>query len=327
MNFKVLITISLSFFCLNSFSQKRYNGYLFKNSGQEVSTRDSADYTRIVSEPDSGEFLFNVSEFYMNGQPKFIGMTSKVEPLRLEGQSISYYASGKKQEIANYVNGIRRGDAFCYFPNGKPYTHIKYLSLNEYVEGRDKYTVVSCNDSTGKILVNDGNGYYTGYDADFKFIKEEGDIKDGLKNGKWKGRQIVKGGSLSFNEEYNEGKLVYGRSVYQNKKTYLYTNREELPQYKNGLDAFYHFIADHLQYPDRAKKDNITGRVYVAFIVEADGSIADVKVTQSPSSDLSAEARRVVKSTPNWIPGKQFGIPVRVQYTVPISFTLSSTPY
>ena len=60
----------------------------------------------------------------------------------------------------------------------------------------------------------------------------------------------------------------------------------------------------------------------ISFVVERDGSITDVKVARSVDPSLDREAARVVKSMPNWIPGKQNGSAVRVKYNVPVSFRL-----
>ena len=67
------------------------------------------------------------------------------------------------------------------------------------------------------------------------------------------------------------------------------------------------------------------GRVFVAFVVEKDGSITDVEVAKSVDPSLDEEAIRVVKTmSGKWRPGKIDGVPVRVAYTMPINFTLSN---
>ena len=82
------------------------------------------------------------------------------------------------------------------------------------------------------------------------------------------------------------------------------------------------FMQENVNYPDKAQEKNVQGRVIVSFIVGKDGSITDVEVIRSVDPSLDAEALRVVRSMPRWIPGKQDGVPVRVKYNVPISFRL-----
>ena len=60
----------------------------------------------------------------------------------------------------------------------------------------------------------------------------------------------------------------------------------------------------------------------MTIIIEKDGSITDAKVVKSLAPSLDREAQRLVESMPNWIPGKQNGEPVRVKYTVPVTFRL-----
>ena len=79
---------------------------------------------------------------------------------------------------------------------------------------------------------------------------------------------------------------------------------------------------DNTKYPEQAKRDKISGKVSVKFVIEKDGSIADPVVVRSVDPYLDKEALRVVKSMPKWKPGKQRGKPVRVSYTVPVIFKL-----
>jgi protein TonB len=62
----------------------------------------------------------------------------------------------------------------------------------------------------------------------------------------------------------------------------------------------------------------------VSFVVEKDGSLTDISAARAPSPTLKEEAMRVVQKSPKWKPGIQNGRPVRVQYTVPINFTLGT---
>ena len=97
---------------------------------------------------------------------------------------------------------------------------------------------------------------------------------------------------------------------------------EEMPNYPGGDDARIKFITDNVVYPVMAKESNIQGTVYVTFVVEADGSITDVKVLRGIGGGCDEEAVRVVKMMPKWNAGKQSGKSVRVQFNLPIKFTL-----
>ena len=97
---------------------------------------------------------------------------------------------------------------------------------------------------------------------------------------------------------------------------------EDDPEFPGGLEALSKFIGDNLHYPQLAKENNITGRVFVSFVVEKDGSVANVKVLRDIGGGCGAEAVRVVKSMPKWKPGKQRGKPVRTQFNLPVLFDL-----
>ena len=98
---------------------------------------------------------------------------------------------------------------------------------------------------------------------------------------------------------------------------------EEDPEYPGGPEALYQFIAENMRYPQEAKERGITGRVFVTFVVEKDGSTGDIKVLRDIGGGCGEEAVRVVGMMPKWKPGKQRGKPVRTQYNLPVVFNLS----
>ena len=97
---------------------------------------------------------------------------------------------------------------------------------------------------------------------------------------------------------------------------------EEMPSFPGGNGALMSYLSSNIKYPVVAQENGVQGRVIVAFVVERDGSISDVKVARSVDPSLDREAQRVVKSMPKWKPGKQNGSAVRVKYTVPVVFRL-----
>ncbi len=97
---------------------------------------------------------------------------------------------------------------------------------------------------------------------------------------------------------------------------------EEMPEFPGGEDALRSFIARSIDYPVIAQENGIQGKVYVTFVVSADGSVKNAKIARGVDPVLDQEALRVVNSLPLWKPGKQRGKDVNVSYTVPISFVL-----
>ena len=97
---------------------------------------------------------------------------------------------------------------------------------------------------------------------------------------------------------------------------------EQMPQFPGGPSALMQFLSQNVKYPAEAHKAGVEGRVIATFIVEKDGSITNARIARSVHPSLDAEALRVIGSMPNWMPGMQNGEPVRVKYTVPITFKL-----
>ena len=98
---------------------------------------------------------------------------------------------------------------------------------------------------------------------------------------------------------------------------------ENMPEFPGGDLGLMNYIRKNVKYPPIAKEYNITGKVYVSFIVDKSGSVTNEKIVRGVDKNLDAEALRVVKSMPKFKPGKQRGKPVNVQYNVPINFRLS----
>jgi len=97
---------------------------------------------------------------------------------------------------------------------------------------------------------------------------------------------------------------------------------EEMPEFPGGVKALRQYLATAVKYPVIAQENGIQGKVYVNFVVNKDGSVSNAKIARGVDPSLDAEALRVVSTLPKWKPGKQRGAPVRVSYTVPISFKL-----
>ena len=105
-------------------------------------------------------------------------------------------------------------------------------------------------------------------------------------------------------------------------KNGVYQIVEEMPQYTGGEAAMMDFVAKNIVYPQEARDKEISGRVFVSFIVEKDGSVNEVNVKKGIGGGCDEEAVRVVKAMPKWKPGKMKGEAVRVSYQMPIFFKL-----
>lgn len=98
---------------------------------------------------------------------------------------------------------------------------------------------------------------------------------------------------------------------------------ENAPAFPGGDIARQKFLQDNIKYPQMARESGIQGSVFVTFVVERNGSVTDVKLLRGIGGGCDEEAIRVIKNMPRWEPGKQRGKPVRVQFNMPIKFTLA----
>ena len=111
----------------------------------------------------------------------------------------------------------------------------------------------------------------------------------------------------------------------QNKKTSndkVFEKVEDMPEFPGGEQAMMDFVSKNVVYPQEAQEKGISGRVFVSFIVEKDGSVNEVKIVRGIGGGCDEEAVRVVKAMPKWKPGTDKGKAVRVNYMLPITFKL-----
>ena len=99
-------------------------------------------------------------------------------------------------------------------------------------------------------------------------------------------------------------------------------NADQMPTFPGGQEALLNSLYRNLKYPPIAEKNGIQGRVFVSFVITKEGKVTNVKIAKSVDPSLNAEALRVIRRLPDWIPGRKDGQAVNVKYTVPISFRL-----
>lgn len=151
-------------------------------------------------------------------------------------------------------------------------------------------------------------------------------------NGTMHNVSVVKSedGKYDCSRKYTIGDYVfdvYGSSAEMKKSPSVeieevYQVVEIDPMFPGGIEAMYEFLAQNIRYPQSARENNISGRVFLTFVVMADGSLANVRVIRGIGGGCDEEAVRVVKSMPKWIPGKSRGKAVNVQYNLPVNFSL-----
>ena len=336
--FCFIVFLSISPLC---FAQKQTTTFI-KANGQKTTSKDSALLIRTITDPRQGSNLYGFTEVFVSGEPFRTGKTSKADDILPEDNCTAYYPSGKKLSEIFYTNGLAQAGTF-YFPNGTVFkvSRFTHTTPDPTRPAVRQELITTCNDSTGKALVINGNGYFVGYRPvmdkgnviDKRFVTkvtdpiydnwlvndfEEGEMKNGIKDGAWKGEM----GNVQYTEVYKKGKLVSGESDKDGMHYHYEGDIVHSAQFPGGMQAFYQFIGSTTHYPDSAKANNIQGKVYASFVINKDGALTDIKILKSPGDDLSDETVRVLKLSPPWAPGNQRGVPVRQQFTVPVSYNL-----
>ena len=163
------------------------------------------------------------------------------------------------------------------------------------------------------------------HDTTFNFVDSNKLISQYVYNhGKLQGAYVKywRNGNKRRLEFYNEDTLVVGHCFLENGAEVPYFPAEKMPEYPGGMNALYAFLVDNLKYPAYCRKKGIEGRVLVKFVINEDGTVSDLTIKKSVDPLLDEEALRVLHLMPKWIPGQQEGKYVKVQYALPIRFSL-----
>lgn len=290
----------------------------WKDDGTQVGMPDSADYIRRISPPQAGDALPQLAEYYLNEQPRRKGDVLEMKGYpRFHGNVVEYYENGQKQSEEEFDKGVRVGAATYYYQNGQVKKEMRYAPRGER-HGIERHmqqldTLVNYYDSLGTKQVDQGNGFVReALGADY----EEGAYRNGLRNGEWVG--TFQKQCYTFTEQYHEGVVTSGESKDEEGHTFTYTAIATNPEYPGGMNSLMQFIGGNYRYPRKALDAGVKGTVMLRFVVERDGRVTEIEVTQDLGHGTGAEGARVLRMAPKWTPGYQRGVPVRVLYTLPI---------
>jgi protein TonB len=108
------------------------------------------------------------------------------------------------------------------------------------------------------------------------------------------------------------------------KKDTIFTVIEKMPQFPGGPEAFARFLRNNLRFPEIAKENEISGKVFAQFVVYKTGEIRNIKIVRGLDASCNEETIRILKLMPHWTPGMQNDKPVSVYFTLPVFFLLDS---
>ncbi len=103
----------------------------------------------------------------------------------------------------------------------------------------------------------------------------------------------------------------------------VFVKVDQMPEFPGGQVALVKYISKNLHYPAKAKKNKISGRVFVSFIINKEGQVIEPKILRGLSEECDEEALRIIKQMPKWKPGLKENKPVNVQFNMPLQFELN----
>lgn len=260
---------------------------LYDSQWVEVTTSPAIFY-RVGFRDSLGQWNGEVRDYFGNGE---IQMKGSYKSNKRDG--VFRYYSDKKLPVAagRYVDDKSFGKWETFHENGTRATEIFYNNF---------YFVKNLWDSLGNHLVVDGNGreirHYTN-----GVIACEGEYRHGLKEGYWYGRHP--NGDMYFEEHFNRGRLVSGRSRSLEGQTFVYDESSLFPMPEGGFEEFNNYLKSETKRFDNGE----FGHVKISFRVTNKGLLTDVTIDQSATPRLDASAREILLKGPPWLPARNHG--------------------
>ena len=318
----------LFFFSFLSFFLPAQNSFFFLDSAYidasgSTCAKEDAVLFRVGFKDGEG---FILKDFSMStNQLKMLYVSNSLNDKQKNGACTRYYENGEKESEGSYVDDKRDGKWMEWFENGQKQSEIIYKkgkisgsSVNWYENGQKK--------SEGNYVDSKQEGIHTEwYENGQK--QNQGKYIDGKQDGIW----------ILWDEDHKDSTVVtcFPDATYKNihlsarettvnrkyKKRYPIFH---MAQFKGGEKKMAKFISKNIIYPVAEKEAGLEGTCYATFVVEKDGKISDVRLLKGipKAPGYNAETLRVIKTMPQWEPGMMYGKSVRVQFNLPIKYSL-----
>jgi periplasmic protein TonB len=271
-------------FSVPAFSQATLSSREFLDSNGNKVDSANADFIRTYKKEGRG---YLVKDYYITGEPEMVAECSNISPIVKEGKTTSYYKNGQVKEEGNYSKNLRTGLHTSYHENGKKKSEVEHDEL--------KIRHVQHWDEKGTPLLINGKGIVS---------------------------EIFRKGTTSIQEiEDFETKLSY--SIADGSADTIYTLVEQQPEYPGGYEKIMRDIRANVYYPKSARRKNISGTVYVQFIVDRKGQVIEPAVIRGIETECDEIARIAVTKLGRWQPGRVRDKPVSVRYVLPVKYKLS----
>lgn len=193
---------------------------IFLDSLNQECTPENYSYTRIITNYSQKSTRYIVTDFYKNGRKKMTGATLDKDVLKKDGEFIYYYKNGAKESVVNYSQNHKEGKEINWYENQSKKFEKQHI-WNPKTKSIQSLILNFWNTDKEQTVI-DGNGEYESTD---NFVTEKGVLKNGLKQGVWQGKDLIR--KIIFTENYDKGILISGVGVNENNYSYSYSSPNE----------------------------------------------------------------------------------------------------
>ncbi len=303
----------------------------YKNASKgyiKVSTKDSCDFIRVIFPNDSSGKGFIIHDYYKSGKIKLSGKTTPryvtgTGAIAFDGDCINYFENGVRQSVGHYDDGLKKGNEYFFYPNGKLYAVLKNAPVDQDYSSSINW---ECYDTTGTKICSEGKGEWITYNKDFKNVSLEGPVKKGLMDGEWHGSTILYSDTIRYIYQYKNGVFQFASATDKTGREYSFSSEIAPAYYSSGPFNFLKEIQSNLKLPKDAQGNKVSvDNVFVAFIVEKDGRISNLETLTAVDAELKNAIVTAFSKCGVWTPRKNYGIPVRAKITVSLKYAIKAS--
>lgn len=345
--FLLFLLLSISNHAQESKDRTYYVDYL-----RYITTKTYYVYKTVIKDYYSKKDRYEMIDYYKSGAIRMRGFTKEKDKLTLDGECVFYYESGEKSSVTNYKNDKLNGKSESWYKNGN-LAEVNYYknsmhigeSTSYYYNGNKKEVIEYKGNSISNFsyktkdywnkeniqTVINGNGYY---EMIFNNSFESGQLKNGAKDGEWKGNCCLgkDGGSIYIKDStncityidiYKKGEFISGTSTDSLHNVYNYNSINEYTEPKKGSKEFNKFIKTNFMIDTENKGKTLEEIPHLNLLINKYGKLIQAKITLGPQDStidlFEAELIKLQLNYSEWIPQKVRGIPMETSScTIPL---------
>jgi antitoxin component YwqK of YwqJK toxin-antitoxin module len=293
-------------------SQSEKDQTIYLDSLERPTTKDAADYMRVIVGFYDENVRCNVNDFYLSGARKMTGVYANKFSRSKTGPFLTYYENGKLKSQLLYENNAPVGKCYFWYENGNKKAECDYLESRAGTE-----PVLRINQFWSRIGIQrvvNGNGHFT--DEDVTSFSE-GELKNGLKHGLWWGTDYKD--NFTFAETYKKGKLISGVSTDSLQQTHPYEKIFIDAEPKKGFDHLDAYFQDELGKHKDLQQGNEKLTVNISFAIQSDGKISDFEMLDYDNPKTGEVLLEIFRKYGPWLPAQSRGINTDTYFSVPIT--------